>query len=64
MKSVLMPPVPVHEVHGATDLRKAKTVMLRSGRATSGSISDQLLKHEWEQVGNSTVDQTGKEDAA
>lgn len=48
MKSVLMPPIPVHEGY-VSELKKNKVDMLRGVRA-SESLSQQLAKHEWEQV--------------
>lgn len=48
MKSVLMPPIPVHEGY-VSELKKNKVDMLRGVRA-SESLSQRLAKHEWEQV--------------
>lgn len=48
MRSVLMPPIPVHEDYG-TELKKNKAGMLRGVKA-SESLSQQLAKHEREQV--------------
>lgn len=50
MKSVLMPPVPVDKDVG-TETKKTKGYMPR-GVKLSGSPSDYLTKHEWEQVSN------------
>lgn len=52
MKSVLMPPISIDEDQD-TDLKKTKTganVVPREGK-TNESPSEQLPKHEWEQVG-------------
>lgn len=62
MKSVLMPPVPVDKEF-STETKKNKAHALR-GIKLNGSTSDYLTKHEWEQVGNETVHQSCKEDAA
>lgn len=62
MKSVLMPPVPIDK-ESSTDLKKSKGHM-SGGVRLSGSPSEYLTKHEWEQVGNQTVHQSGEADAA
>ncbi|XP_058391153.1 serine/threonine-protein phosphatase with EF-hands 1 isoform X2 [Diceros bicornis minor] len=51
MKSVLMPPIPIDGDH-STDLKKNKvgTTTMPQGIRTNGSFSEQLTKHEWEQV--------------
>lgn len=62
MKSVLMPPVPVDK-DSLTETKKNKGHVPR-GVKLSGSPSDYLTKHEWEQVGHQIVHQSGKEDTA
>lgn len=54
MRSVLMPPVSINRGH-ATDSKKSKgdITVTSSGKVKSnGFPSQQLSKHEWEQVGN------------
>lgn len=46
-----------------TETKKNKGHVPR-GVKLSGSPSDYLTKHEWEQVGHQTVHQSGKEDTA
>lgn len=58
MKSVLMPPTPVDESH-VIDGKKNKIGTARGTKLTT-SFSEQLTKHEWEQVGNLTVHQVAK----
>lgn len=63
MKSVLMPPIRMRGGYG-TELKKRKGDTLLGVRTTSLSLSEDLAQNEWEQVGNQTVYQSGKEDAA
>lgn len=65
MKSVLMSPIPLNEDHN-NDLKKNKinTTIIPREVKTNGSLSEQLTKHEWEQVGNQSVHQSGNEHAA
>uniref|UniRef100_A0A8I3PMJ8 Serine/threonine-protein phosphatase n=1 Tax=Canis lupus familiaris TaxID=9615 RepID=A0A8I3PMJ8_CANLF len=51
MKSVLMSPIPLNEDHN-NDLKKNKinTTIIPREVKTNGSLSEQLTKHEWEQV--------------
>nr|XP_054363401.1 serine/threonine-protein phosphatase with EF-hands 1 [Mirounga angustirostris] len=51
MKSVLMPPIPLVEDHD-TDLKtnKVGATLISRELKTNGSLSEQLTKHEWEQV--------------
>lgn len=60
MKSVLMPPVPLGEDHN-TALGKNK---VPQGVKTNESPSEQLTKHEWEQVGNQSICQSCSKDTA
>ncbi|XP_070461357.1 serine/threonine-protein phosphatase with EF-hands 1 [Equus przewalskii] len=50
MKSVLMPPFPIDEDYAADLKNKVGTTAVPRGVRTSGSLSEQLTKHEWEQV--------------
>lgn len=60
MKSVLMPPFPIDEDYAADLKNKVGTTAVPRGVRTSGSLSEQLTKHEWEQVGNQSVHHNGK----
>lgn len=53
-----MPPTPVDDNY-VTDGKKNKIGMARGTKVTT-SFSEQLAKHEWEQVGNLTVRQVAK----
>uniref|UniRef100_A0A8C3YIY6 Serine/threonine-protein phosphatase n=1 Tax=Catagonus wagneri TaxID=51154 RepID=A0A8C3YIY6_9CETA len=50
MKSVLMPPIPLDGDHVREKKNKVGTTITAQGIRTDGSISEQLTKHEWEQV--------------
>lgn len=52
MKSVLMPPIPLDGEDHDTDLKtKVGATIIPREVKTNGSLSEQLTKHEWEQVG-------------
>uniref|UniRef100_A0A452SLE2 Serine/threonine-protein phosphatase with EF-hands 1 n=1 Tax=Ursus americanus TaxID=9643 RepID=A0A452SLE2_URSAM len=51
MKSVLMPPIPLDGEDHDTDLKtKVGATIIPREVKTNGSLSEQLTKHEWEQV--------------
>lgn len=63
MKSVLMPPLQMHRGYGA-EFRKSKGETLQGVRTTRLTVAEEVAQKEWDQVGNQTVYQSGKEDAA
>ena len=58
-----MPPVPLDRTNTA-ELRRHRGRSPPLGIKMTGSPSQYLTKYEWEQVGNRTVHQSGKEDIA
>ncbi|XP_057394879.1 serine/threonine-protein phosphatase with EF-hands 1 isoform X5 [Balaenoptera acutorostrata] len=49
-KSVLMPPIPIDGDRATEKENKVGTTITARGIRTNGSLSEQLTKHEWEQV--------------
>lgn len=54
MKSVLMPPIPLDGDRVSEKKNKVGPTITAQGIRADGSASEQLTKHEWEQVSNQT----------
>ena len=50
-----MPPIPIDGDRATEKENKVGTTITARGIRTNGSLSEQLTKHEWEQVSNQTV---------